>query len=515
MAFISPWYLLGLLGIGIPLAIHLIRRQRAERVVLPTVRFLKRAPKKLVYFQRIQQWLLLVLRIAIAGLLAIAFARPIITGAFSQLADAPPQSMVILLDTSMSMQYADRFDQGKAAAINILKSLQPGDEAAIVTFADSPGAMKTLTTDLTALETFVRNLPAPGYRSTHFLTALRLADQILQSANYQEKTVYLVSDYQRSAVPASSTVWTLSPGIRFKGIKVGASKTSNLTVTDVSVLEHPAQGQQTHIITGRIQNSGTEPIPEVRVLLGIDGTQQTSRTIDLRGRSEIVVEFPVTVKHDGLHRGTLTITGDPFEPDNTFHFPVRLEPPLRVLGVTDASAAGVGTDAAYWFRSAFDRNVGSPIHVDVMDPEGLISETLVSYAVVVLLNVGNLTGKQINFLQAYVKGGGGLLLAPAGRVVGSDFNQRFGDLTPALLRRKHIRTDGTAVGIADIQMRHPMISSLNDGERTDFGGVRFHGYWETDPAAGSDVIMRFENGDPALLTHRFGSGRVLLCGPGR
>ena len=52
MSFLSPWYLLGLLGIGIPLAIHLIRRQRAERVMLPTVRFLKRAPKKLVYFQK-------------------------------------------------------------------------------------------------------------------------------------------------------------------------------------------------------------------------------------------------------------------------------------------------------------------------------------------------------------------------------------------------------------------------------------------------------------------------------
>ena len=48
----------------------------------------------------------------------------------------------------MSMQYADRFNEGKAAVISILKSLQQGDEAAIVTFADSPGAVKPLTTDL-------------------------------------------------------------------------------------------------------------------------------------------------------------------------------------------------------------------------------------------------------------------------------------------------------------------------------------------------------------------------------
>jgi len=114
MSFLSPWYLLGLLGIGIPLAIHLIRRQQAERVVLPTVRFLKRAPKKLVYFQRLQQLLLLTLRIVILGLLALAFARPIFTGAFSQLVGAIPQSLVILLDTSMSMQYADRFETGRS-----------------------------------------------------------------------------------------------------------------------------------------------------------------------------------------------------------------------------------------------------------------------------------------------------------------------------------------------------------------------------------------------------------------
>src|SRR5210317_141192 len=180
MSFLSPWYLLGLLGIGIPLAIHLIRRQQAERVVLPTVRFLKRAPKKLVYFQRLQQLLLLALRIVILGLLALAFARPIFTGAFSQMVGAIPQSLVILLDTSMSMQYADRFDRGKAAVISELELLQQGDEAAIVTFADSPETVQLLTTDLTALKNFALNSPAPGYRSTHFLPALHLADQILQ-----------------------------------------------------------------------------------------------------------------------------------------------------------------------------------------------------------------------------------------------------------------------------------------------------------------------------------------------
>ena len=116
MAFASPWYLLGLLAIGIPIAIHLSRRQRAERIVLPTARFLKAAQQKRVYFQRIQQWLLLAVRAAIVGLLAVAFARPIIADAPAEIVGRQPKSAVILLDTSMSMQYADRFSRAKAAA---------------------------------------------------------------------------------------------------------------------------------------------------------------------------------------------------------------------------------------------------------------------------------------------------------------------------------------------------------------------------------------------------------------
>jgi len=510
MSFLSPWYLLGLLGIGIPLAIHLIRRQRAERVVLPTVRFLKRVPKKLFYFQRIQQWLLLVLRVAIAGLLAIAFARPVITGVYAQRAGAAPQSLVILLDTSMSMRYADRFDKGKAAVISLLRSLQQGDEAAIVTFADSPGAMKPLTTDLTALEAFVRNIPAPGYRATHFLTALHLADQILQSAHYQEKTVVLVSDYQRSAAPASSGIWTLSPGIRFKGIKVGGTKTSNLTVTDVRTIQRPAQGQETHLIVGRIHSLGTDPVPEARVFLAIDGSELTSGPLDLRDRSEIVVKFPVTVNQAGLHRGTLTVAGDRFEPDNTHYFTVRVEPPLRVLCIKGESVAGVADDKAYWFRSALERQVASPFQVDLVDPQELLPDALASYAVVVLMDVGNLAREQIDALQSYVKGGGGLLLAPAGGVDGADFNRNYGELTPALLRRKQVSSDETALTITQVHGHHSVVRFLQNGEATDFSAARFHGYWRTEPVDGSDVILRFENGDAVLVAKRLGNGRVLL-----
>ncbi|MGD8210950.1 MAG: BatA domain-containing protein, partial [Desulfobacterales bacterium] len=84
MSFLSPWFLLGVLGVTIPLAIHLSRRQKAEKVVFSTIRFLKQTPKKMILFQKIRHWLLLLIRAAIIALLAVAFARPFLSQAVTE-----------------------------------------------------------------------------------------------------------------------------------------------------------------------------------------------------------------------------------------------------------------------------------------------------------------------------------------------------------------------------------------------------------------------------------------------
>lgn len=510
MSFLSPWFLLGLLGVGIPLAIHLSHKQKTQKVVFSTLRFLKRTPKKMIFFQQIQQWLLLLARAAIVALLAIAFARPFFAETIAAPPGMSPRSVVMVLDTSMSMQYGDYFDRAKKAALGVLRSLHTGDEAAVVTFAEGTGQVRELTTDLTRLAAFVQNLNAPGFQATAYLAALRLADQMLRSARYSDKTVVLISDYQRRAFENLDAGWRLGPGVAFKSIKVGDRDTTNLAITEVKSPPRLIRDQEEHIILGRVQNLGTQSLSEARVSLAIDDQTIDNRKVALTDGPGTVVQFHTKFRKRGVYRGALTVMDDRFAPDNTFYFTINVLRPLRILAVVDESAAGRLTAATRWFESALGRRDGSRFQLDVLRPGQVTQEAIGTCNVIVLLDVKQLGPIQMKAVESFVQKGGSLMMAPAERVAAQTFNRLFGRLAPARLDQKHTDLNGDFRVIAEINQRHPIIRALQISRNNDLGSARFRGYWSTTPVAGSEMIMRFDNGQPALLERRVGRGRVLL-----
>ncbi len=515
MSFLSPWFLLGLLGVVIPLALHLSRREQAEKIVFSTLRFLQKTPQKITFFQRIQQWLLLLIRASLIALLALAFGRPFLLGAVSELAGVTPQSVVILLDTSMSMGYGEVCERTKKAALAVLEALHPGDEAAIVTFADSPGQVKALTTDVAELMAFVRHLASPGFQSTRYLPALTLADQMLHAARYRNQTVYLISDYQRRAFGHHDIGWRLRPGVRFKAIKVGDANTTNLAVTDVKSPTQLVRDQDEHVILGRVRNLGSRDLSSAQVSLIIDGETVDTQTVDLTHRTEAVAAFRTVFRKQGVHRGAVTVADDAFPPDNAFHFTVHVRRPIGILGITGGGIAGRrkmdgNLDETTWFASALGKSGSSRFQLEVVRPDQLTSKMVGQYKVAVFFDVDHLSEAQLGTIRSHVERGGSLLLAPADGVEAQAFNRLFHGLSPAILGKKHVDRHGEALVIAQVNQRHPIIKTLRVNDNIDFGAARFHGFWSTTPITDGEVIMRFNNGQAALLELAIGKGRVLL-----
>ena len=80
LAWINPLYLAGLLLLALPVLIHLAQKQQDSATRFPSLMFLERIPRKQKRRFEIRDWLLLLLRCLLLLLLALAFARPFISG---------------------------------------------------------------------------------------------------------------------------------------------------------------------------------------------------------------------------------------------------------------------------------------------------------------------------------------------------------------------------------------------------------------------------------------------------
>src|ERR687890_1888825 len=104
LGFLAPWFLAGLALIGVPLLVHLTRRDRATPTAFPSLMFVRRLPQPTTRRRRLRDLPLLLLRVLALALLAAAFARPLLDRARpASASDASGRELVVLLDRSYSM----------------------------------------------------------------------------------------------------------------------------------------------------------------------------------------------------------------------------------------------------------------------------------------------------------------------------------------------------------------------------------------------------------------------------
>ncbi len=505
MVFLTPLILIGLLAALIPIAVHLIRREKPPKVMFSTIRFLKKTPRKLVLFQHLQQITLLLLRSAVITLLVIAFARPLVNQSVAGLAGADPQSAVILLDVSMSMRYGDHFKRAREEALKIVDRMSGGDEVAFVGFADSAEQVRELDTDLGAVRNLIEEIQEPGFGTTRYYPNLRLADQLLETSRYDNRAVYLISDFQEAGMRNIDEGWTLAPGVALTTIDVGSAASSNLVLTDVRSPRQLLEDTAEQRILARVRTTGPVYLDQGEVSLSINGQMVDRVPVNLGERSEEVVNFSHVFEAEGAYVGEVRVTGDEFADDNSFFFTVDVLPKIRVLMVNGESSENWFGDEGHWFGLAVAGTANSPFALESVGTSQLSAAELRQHDVAVLLNVGDLTNTQADAIVAYVEAGGSLLIAPGDRVNADLFNRQFAELTPALLQNQGALGRDDYLVIADYDRRHPIIRPLI-GDWT----ARFQGHWSLAPQAGGNVLMQFDNTEPALVERSFGQGSVML-----
>lgn len=503
MVFLAPLLLFGLLAALIPIAIHLIRRERPPKVVFGSIRFLKNTPKKLILFQHIQQWVLLLLRALLISLLVFAFARPLLNQSLAKLLEADPQSSVLVVDSTLSMRYPGVFDEAMDAAREFLERLGPGDEAAIVVLDERATVLIDFTDERAALRRALDTLTEPSFGSTNLRSGLVLADEMLAAASFENRSITLISDFQITAADDLEGGWKLARGVAYTPVDVGVEATQNITVVDVRVPSTLLEGMQPTPVLARIRSTGTLPIERTQATLLVEGEIVERVEVELTDVSEKVVEFAYALTGIGEQGIEIRVQGDDFVDDNSRFAAVTIEPKVNVLVVNGEASSDWFDDEAHWFELASGGGVAGPFSVTSTVPNRLTSELIQDAEVVVLLNVGELGLQQTRELADFVRSGGGLLVAPGDQA--ADSGDALDSLLPGrLVGSQRLRTGDYRV-IADFDRRHPLFTGLPVEWST-----RFQRVWTLTPNEDATTLMRFDDATPALLEARVGEGRVLL-----
>ena len=405
----------------------------------------------------------------------------------------------------MSMRWQDNFDQAKAEALAVVDRLSGGDELGLIAFSGAAEVVRELDTEGGQLRELIESFGEPGFGSTRYYPNLRLADQMLEDSRYENRAIYLISDFQEVGLQGADESWKLAPGVALYLIDVGSADSENLVLTDVrspeQLLEDSAQQQ----ILARVRSTGTQYLENGEVSLSLNGQMVDRRPVDLTDRSEQVVTFAVDFEAEGDYVGEIRVAGDDFADDNAYYFTVDVLPKINVLLVNGEASDNWFDDEGHWFGLAVSSTDSSPFSLETIDPSEFSAAAMRQSDVVALLNVGELTSSQAAALSEYVVNGGSLLIAPGDRVDERAFNQQLGEISPARLEQVGLLDRDDYLVIADYDRRHPILRPLG----SDWS-ARFQGHWRLTPSEDAKVLMQFDNTEAALVEKDVGEGKILL-----
>ena len=488
MSFLFPAFLIGCLAVAVPIVLHLRWRDRLPRLPFSDIRFLQVARVEQARRRRLRELLLLALRVAALLLLAIAFARPFLTDAAAP--DRP--ATVVLVDTSFSLSAPGQPERARAQALEAIAAAPADHLVGVVAFDDTARVVANLAGTRGAARAAVEAL-SPGVHGTRYRVGLAAASALI---GLRDGRIVVVTDRQASG-------WDLGAGAISPEVDVEIrdvpSPAGNLAV--VGIEPEPAA-------TAAVLFQAGASAGATRVSLAVDGDPVSEIQVT-PGPGRTSVRFPVVLPAAGV--ATVSVV-DPigYAVDNRRYRLLDPPPPTPVLVVISDPRA---RDAVFYLERALalgDDAGGFSVEVVAATAIAARPEQLDRTRAVVLVGALGIDRRGRNRLAEFVYGGGGLLV-----VAGPT-------LEPGLVTDLFSVTDGPRLGLgtsvthdepvtlAPTDLRHPIIRGFGSLVG-NLGRARFNRTRVVDgDADAGTVIVRFDDGSPALVEHEVGVGRVLV-----
>ncbi len=504
MEFLNPFFWLGATAVTAPILLHLVRRHRRERVPFPSLMFLRQIPTKELRRKKLTHLFLLFLRCLGLLLIVAAFSRPMVFGTwFGNLTIGTPHSVVILIDSSMSMSRGSVWQKASEVAGQRIRSLAGADEGLIVRFGETVEVLSSWEARSERLLSVLHSRSETSFEGTSYGEALRVASEQFkdQQAN-SRKEIVLITDLQLSGLPESRK-WKLPDDVFLTIESVGAGS-SNLFVEEVRLERFSFGERHPYPIVTVLKCTPPQPL-QGELQLFLEGQLIDRKDFELNQDGTGQVTFRPFPLEAGPRRGRIVAqVEDALADDNVFFFVVERRESRPITVVTRRPSSMV------YLKSALSSGQNLPFRVEVVAPPGPARLIPEDRPVLILDDLAR--PPRPDALESYVSNGGGLLVSLGNKVRSQAYNRLSAELFPAELdQRQFIRSrDRNFTSITEVDWQHPVFSVFRDSHRAGLVGVQFYSYWKLRPREGSTVLARFDESSPALVERTLGRGKVLV-----
>jgi hypothetical protein len=533
MGILAPLYLAGLAALSLPLILHLVRRTPKGRQAFSSLMFLSPSPPRLTRRSRLDQILLLLMRLAALALLAFAFARPFLRASTLLTArDLPQRRVAILVDTSASMRRADLWQQAVKLAESELSDLAPHDEVALYTFNDRLETVigfKAAGDDASQVQAdIVRQRLAslrPTWRGSDLGTALAaLAGELAAASDLDQSLgqpqIVLVSDCQTgSRIEALQAFeWPEEVRVVARGVKPrqATNAYAHLLASDDETTEEEWRV--------RVVNAADSVADQffVRWDRGdVPGTAKKKAdsadevAVYVPPGQSRVVKLPRSDRH--LQADRIVLRGDDHEFDNIYYVVPPQKQAVTIL-VAGPAAADDPQGMRYYLEIA---TAGDPLREVKIEPLTDQNAALLAGDAPPQLAVvtGAISAELAEKLAAYAERGGTLLVAAADRSLGDSLATLAPGLSLAEPDESEARPQpgpDSFLLLGEIDFRHPLFVPFASPRYSDFTKIHFwrHTSLAVAPESSAHVVAKFDNGQPALVDVPLGQGRAIVLASG-
>jgi hypothetical protein len=504
---------LGFLALAGPLLFHLIRRTPKGEVPFSSLMFLSPTPPRLTRRSRLDNLLLLLLRMAAVALIAAAFMRPFFNSNVKlNFGDVPGRRTAVLLDTSASMQRADLWKQAADKLKQIVDQAESNDEIAVFTFDKQlkkriDYIKKSAASSL--IQKFDELSVSPTWNDTNLGDALvDIANRLLESNEIVEKDeaetsgtqsiasklqVVVISDMQTGSSTAALQSFRWPEQVKVEFETVATQPGSNATLELLPVDENNPQQIRENVL---VRNSKESP------------TNQFSVSWENSSLAAIPFQVPagsskiLRVTRDATSQSSskLMLEGDDAEFDNQ-HFAI---PPLKqtvvVRYIGDESPNDPEGMLYYFKRTLIESPTTTFDFKQHSTTDGSDQPDLSLESPDFLVVARSVNDKEQTAINELLKRGTTLLVA----IDDSSMTDSTRDWTGITNIESSDKPSNDYAMLGNIDFSHPAFAPFSGPRFNDFTQVRFWEFLKPTLSDNVQVLARFDDDSPAVwyqLTH--------------